>query len=121
MSQSVNNQQAFQDTGWSIFSFFTVALVINAVTIAIISTGDLSVAIKAPVTAMVIFMNIMAMIGLNANIDDAQAILAGLSDEEKQDKCYQNWINAPFIMYRSLMVIGFGALALTQLWSMYLA
>ena len=121
MSQSVNNQQAFQDTGWSIFSFFTVALVINAITIAIISTGDLSVAIKAPVTAMVIFMNIMAMIGLNANIDDAQAILAGLSDEEKQHQRYQNWINAPFIMYRSLMVIGFGALALTQLWSMYLA
>lgn len=116
-----NNQSAFDQVGWSIQTFFGIALLINSITIAILAFSDGGAAVNVPVTVMVVFINVMAMIGLNSNIDDASAVLADLSEEEKKLHRYQNWIKAPFIMYRALIILGFGGSMLAQLWSMYLA
>ena len=98
-----------------------IALLINSITIAILAFSDGGAAVNVPVTVLVVFINVMAMIGLNSNIDDASAVLADLSEEEKKLHRYQNWIKAPFIMYRALIILGFGGSMLAQLWSMYLA
>ena len=116
-----NNQSAFDQVGWSIQTFFGIALLINSITIAILAFSDGGAAVNVPVTVLVVFINVMAMIGLNSNIDDASAVLADLSEEEKKLHRYQNWIKAPFIMYRALIILGFGGSMLAQLWSMYLA
>lgn len=116
-----NNQSAFDQVGWSIQTFFGIALLINSITIAILAFSDGGAAVNVPVTVLVVFINVMAMIGLNSNIDDARAVLADLSEEEKKLHRYQNWIKAPFIMYRALIILGFGGSMLAQLWSMYLA
>jgi hypothetical protein len=116
-----NNQSAFDQVGWSIQTFFGIALLINSITIAIFAFSDGGAAVNVPVTVLVVFINVMAMIGLNSNIDDASAVLADLSEEEKKLHRYQNWIKAPFIMYRALIILGFGGSMLAQLWSMYLA
>ena len=79
-----NSQAAFDQVGWSIQTFFGIALLINTITIAILAFSDGGAAVNAPVTVIVVFINVMAMIGLNSNIDDVGAVLADLSEEEKK-------------------------------------
>ena len=68
---------------------------------------------------LVVFINVMAMIAINSNMDDMKAILSDLSEEERALNRYKNWLNAPFIVYRILIIAGFGGTGAALLYALY--
>ncbi|MGB0745967.1 MAG: hypothetical protein ACPGSP_03215 [Alphaproteobacteria bacterium] len=117
----IDNQAAFSDVGWNLNYFMGLAILVNVITVATIAFSSGGLAIYVPLTAVIVFMNVLAIIGLNATMDDARSVLQDLSEEEQKSHRYQNWLNAPWIFYRVIITVGFAAALLAQLWSMYMA
>ena len=117
----IDNQAAFSDVGWNLNYFLGLAIVVNVIIVATIAFSSGGLAICVPLTAVIVFMNVLAIIGLNATMDDARSVLQDLSEEEQKSHRYQNWLNAPWIFYRVIITVGFAAALLAQLWSMYMA
>ena len=100
------NQTALSNAGWTIMSMFALAVVTNTALVVLMSLGLPVPTIAA--TVLIVFINVMAIIGMNSSIDDMSAALKDLSEDELKLNRYKTWINAPFIMYRGLIIIGFG-------------
>lgn len=120
MSDAANtnsNQQAASTTAWNIMAMFSLSIATNVAMITLIS---LSLPVPTiAYTVLVVFINVMAMIAINSNIDDMRAILSDLSEEERNLSRYKNWLNAPFIMYRVLIIAGFGGTGAALLFALY--
>lgn len=120
MSDAANtnsNQQAASTTGWNITAMFSLSIATNVAMITLIS---LSLPVPTiAYTVLVVFINVMAMIAINSNIDDMRAILSDLSEEERNLNRYKNWLNAPFIMYRVLIIVGFGGTGAALLFALF--
>ena len=120
MSDSANqnsNQQAASTAGWNIMAMFSLSIATNVAMIIL-----LSLSLPVPTiayTVLVVFINVMAMIGINSSIDDMQAILKDLDEGERNLNRFKNWLNAPFIMYRVLIIAGFGGTGAAILFALY--
>lgn len=120
MSDSANknsNQQAASTAGWNIMAMFSLSIATNVAMIILLSLG-----LPVPTiayTVLVVFINVMAMIAINSSIDDMQAILKDLDESERNLNRFKNWLNAPFIMYRVLIIAGFGGTGAAILFALY--
>ena len=120
MSDSANknsNQQAASTAGWNIMAMFSLSIATNVAMIILLSLG-----LPVPTiayTVLVVFINVMAMIAINSSIDDMQAILKDLDESERNLNRFKNWLNAPFIMYRVLIIAGFGGAGAAILFALY--
>ena len=120
MSDSANknsNQQAASTAGWNIMAMFSLSIATNVAMIILLSLG-----LPVPTiayTVLIVFINVMAMIAINSSIDDMQAILKDLDESERNLNRFKNWLNAPFIMYRVLIIAGFGGTGAAILFALY--
>ena len=112
-----SNQRAADTAGWNIIAMFSLSIVTN---VALITLLSLSLPVPTiAYTVLVVFINGMAMIGINSNMDDMKAILSDLSEEERSLNRYKNWLNAPFIIYRVIIIAGFGGTGAALLYALY--
>lgn len=116
-SNNYPNRKAASDAGWNIMAMFTLTILTNTAMITL-----LSLSLPVPTiayTVLVVFINVMAMIAINSNIDDMQAILKDLSEEERNLNQFKSWLAAPFIMYRVLIIVGFGGTGAAILYALF--
>ena len=112
-----SNQLAANTAGWNIMAMFSLSIATNVALVTL-----LSLSLQVPTiayTVLVVFINVMAMIAINSNMDDMKAILSDLSEEERALNRYKNWLNAPFIVYRILIIAGFGGTGAALLYALY--
>lgn len=112
-----SNQLAANTAGWNIMAMFSLSIATN---VALVTLLSLSLPVPTiAYTVLVVFINVMAMIAINSNMDDMKAILSDLSEEERALNRYKNWLNAPFIVYRILIIAGFGGTGAALLYALY--
>ena len=98
-------------------AMFSLSIATN---VALVTLLSLSLPVPTiAYTVLVVFINVMAMIAINSNMDDMKAILSDLSEEERALNRYKNWLNAPFIVYRILIIAGFGGTGAALLYALY--
>ena len=111
------NFRALQTADWNITAIFSLAIAVNAAMVILMSMG-LTVPTIA-FTVLVVFINLMPILGINSSIDDMRATLQDLSEEERKMNRYKNWLNAPFIMYRVIIIVGFGGTGAGLLFALF--
>ena len=98
-----------RDLYWTI----SLGMISNLVTLAIISSIDdtPALAISAVLIATLVFVHVSSF----DCIDDLKAIASDMDDEESSTKLGAKLLGAPWDLFKGLLVISFGAMAVTQL------
>lgn len=98
-----------RDLYWTI----SLGMISNLVTLAIISSIDdtPALAISAVLVATLVFVLVSSF----DCMDDLKAIASDMDDEESATKLGAKLLEAPWYLFKGLLVISFGAMAVTQL------
>ena len=116
----IDNQAAFSDVGWNLNYFMGLAIVVNVITVATIAFSNGGLAIYVPLTAVIVFMNVLAIIGLNATMDDADP-WPGPVRRRTEVASLPELAECAVDLLPGHHLVGFAAALLAQLWSMYMA
>lgn len=98
-----------RDLYWTI----SLGMISNLVTLAIISSIDDTPALA--ISAVLIATLVFVLVSSFDCMDDLKAIASDMDDEESSTKLGAKLLVAPWYLFKSLLVISFGAMAVTQL------
>lgn len=112
-----NRTILFQFRSRDLLWILTLGFVTNFVTIGYITFG--SDAAHLPMAFLIIMANLFTIIGGVDGMDDFKAIIADYDEEEAKTHMGKRLIDTPWIMFKGLVTILFGGLAILQLYAMY--
>ena len=98
-----------RDLYWTI----SIGMISNLVTLAIISSIDYTPALA--ISAVLIATLVFVLVSSFDCMDDLKAIASDMDDEESSTKLGTKLLGAPWYFFKGLLVISFGAMAVTQL------
>lgn len=98
-----------RDLYWTI----SLGMISNLVTLAIISSIDDTPALA--ISAVLIATLVFVLVSSFDCMDDLKAIASDMDDEESATKLGAKLLEAPWYLFKGLLVISFGAMAVTQL------
>ena len=98
-----------RDLYWTI----SIGMISNLVTLAIISSIDDTPALA--VSAVLIATLVFVLVSSFDCMDDLNAIASDMDDEEAATKLGAKLLGARWHLFKGLLVISFGAMAVTQL------
>ena len=98
-----------RDLYWTI----SIGMISNLVTLAIISSIDDTPALA--ISAVLIATLVFVLVSSFDCMDDLNAIASDMDDEEAATKLGAKLLGAPWHLFKGLLVISFGAMAVTQL------
>ena len=98
-----------RDLYWTI----SIGMISNLVTLAIISSIDDTPALA--ISAVLIATLVFVLVSSFDCMDDLKAIASDMDDEESSTKLGAKLLGAPWYLFKGLLVISFGAMAVTQL------
>ncbi len=98
-----------RDLYWTI----SLGMISNLVTLAIISSIDDTPALA--ISAVLIATLVFVLVSSFDCMDDLKAIASDMDDEESSTKLGAKLLGSPWYLFKGLLVISFGAMAVTQL------
>ena len=98
-----------RDLYWTI----SIGMISNLVTLAIISSIDDTPALA--ISAVLIATLVFVLVSSFDCMDDLKAIASDMDDEEASTELGAKLLGSPWYLFKGLLVISFGAMAVTQL------
>ena len=102
-----------RDLYWTI----SLGMISNLVTLAIISSIDDTPALA--ISAVLIATLVFVLVSSFDCMDDLKAIAADVDNEEASTELVAELLGSPWYLFKSLLGISFGAMAVTQLLEMW--
>ena len=99
--------------GRNLYWTISLGMISNLVTLAIISSIDDTPALA--ISAVLIATLVFVLVSSFDCMDDLKAIASDMDDEESSTKLGAKLLAAPWYLFKGLLVISFGAMAVTQL------
>ena len=124
MSDSTNSETARDrhkrigaQRGRDLYWGFTLGLIVNVATMFMISLGDGIP--KLAITAAIVGTFIFVCVNSFDCMDDFKANADDMGDEERATNVGKKFLDAPWKMFKTLIVVIFGAITVCQLQDMW--
>ncbi len=110
---------------WQQFSLYSILIMVftglftNLATISLIAFADET--IYLPITVIIILVNLLVAAGTADGISDWAAVRKDYDDEEEKTHLAKRFAETNTNFFKALLILIFGATALSQLYVMYIA
>ena len=110
---------------WQQFSLYSILIMVftglftNLATISLIAFADET--IYLPITVIIILVNLLVAAGTADGISDWAAVRKDYDDEEEKTHLAKRFAETNTTFFKALLIVIFGATALSQLYVMYIA